>query len=94
MSTRATLRSLIERRSGEVFPITTGTIDSQSATTTLVDAARDEADDVFNNQYLYLEAPTGTVAPHGEEQLITDFVSSTGTFTVSPGFTKIGRAHV
>lgn len=92
MSTRATLRSLIERRMGERYPLPTGTIDSQSATITLIDAARDEADDTHNNCYLYLEAPTGTTAPHGEEQLITDFVSSTGTFTVSPGFTTAGGA--
>lgn len=92
MSTRAALRSLIERRMGEVYPITTGTLDSMPSLTTVVDADRDEAEGWWKNCHIYLEDDAGTNPPHGEERGIVGFVSSTGTFTVTPGFSATATA--
>jgi hypothetical protein len=57
-------------------------VDSSSGETNIVDATRSEADDFWNGYYL--------VAISGNKRgkapvLITDFVSSTGTFTVAAG---------
>lgn len=60
----------------------TGTADSGS-TITLVHAALTQADDFFNGMTLSITAGEAS----GESSVITDFVSATGTITVSPAFT-------
>lgn len=54
-------------------------VDSSGAATTIVDDVRDEANDFWNGYY----AVPITGNRRGEVKQITDFVSSSGTFTVS-----------
>lgn len=59
-----------------------GEADAGSSTTTLVDAARTEADDYWNGQWLIMK----TGANAGLARLITDFVAATDTITVNQAF--------
>lgn len=54
-------------------------------TTTLVDTSRTEGDDAFNGGTIWLieDAGGASAAPEGEWATVSDFVNSTGTFTVS-----------
>lgn len=64
--------------------VANGTADSGS-TTTLVDSAQgSKANDFFNGSYLYITS--GTLA--GQVRQITDFATSSGTFTVDQAFTS------
>lgn len=89
MSTLATLMSLLERKLGEVYPITSGNLTTHSATVTLSDTGRAEANNWWNHDHLYLTTAVGTAAPYGEERRISDFYSAS-TITVTPGFTTSG----
>ena len=77
--TLANLRSKLERKFGEIYPLTTGVIDSMADTVTVVDAARTEAEDRWINCWLYIVTPAA-------ERRISDFVSSTGTMTVDTAY--------
>ena len=77
--TLANLRAKLERKNGEMNPLTTGTIDSMTNTVTVVDAARTEPSDSWNQRWFYVDDVD-------EERKITDFVTGTGTFTVYPAF--------
>lgn len=57
------------------------------STTTVVDSKLSRfADDYFNGLQVYIKA-AGGAAPAGETAWVTDFVSSTGTLTISPALT-------
>lgn len=60
--------------------LVSGTSDAGGSTTTMVDAARTEADDYWNGAYIYFTS--GAVA--GQSFRVTDFVASSDTFTFSP----------
>jgi len=87
MSTRSTLRSLLERRMGEENPITSGNLTDMSATTTLQETGRAEANEYWDNCYIYLSTAVGTAAPHDEERQISAYYSAS-TISVLPGFTS------
>lgn len=86
-TTRATLRHEIDTQLATVIgkPSATRTATGGS-TSTLVDTARSETDDYWNNSWLYIASTTDGAAPQGEESLVADFVAATDTLTVSPGF--------
>lgn len=60
-------------------PMPVVVVDSSGSATSVVDDYRDEADDYWNGMYLFVV--TGSNA--GEVAEITDFTSSTGTFTLA-----------
>lgn len=64
-----------------------GTADSADATT-LVDATRLESDDYFNDWVIYVISGTGV----GSYAVVTDYVKSTGTFTVDDWLDPQGNA--
>src|SRR3990172_1557128 len=60
--------------------LATGTSDAGGSTTTMVDAARTEADDVWNGAWILFTS--GAVS--GQCRLIVEFVASTDTITFAP----------
>ena len=65
------------RADGYSTPTATGT------TTTLIDTTLTQADDYWNNQWLYIpESAASSDVNGGEARLISDFVSTTGTLTL------------
>jgi len=56
------------------------------STTTLEDSGRQEGDDYFNDGTLFITSTGDGNAPQGEARQVTDYVPSTGEFTVSPAF--------
>lgn len=85
----ATALSALLTKLGSDFedPSATGTVTSGTLTTTVIDTARDEIDDRWNNKWVYIDTDAGGVAPQGQERKITDFANSTGTMTVDIAFT-------
>jgi hypothetical protein len=81
-----TIADLTYRVARELGVVLENTADSGS-TTTLVDAARSESDDYWIGGPLWILSTTDGAAPQGEMSDVSDFVSSTGTITVSPEFT-------
>ena len=67
----------------EIRSLASGTSDAGGSTTTMVDAARTEADDVWN--YNWILFTSGALA--NQCRLITDFVASTDTITFTPAVT-------
>ena len=64
----------------EIRSLATGTSDAGGSTTTMVDAARTEADDVWNGAWILFTS--GAVS--GQCRLIVEFVASTDTITFAP----------
>jgi len=67
----------------ELRALVTGTSDAGGTTTTLVDAALTQADDVFNGAWVLFTS--GAVA--NQARLVTDFDSATDTVTFAPAAT-------
>jgi len=67
----------------EIRSLATGTSDAGGSTTTMVDAARTEADDVWNGAWILFTS--GAVS--GQCRLIVEFVASTDTITFAPDTT-------
>ena len=63
--------------------LATGTSDAGGSTTTMIDAARTEADDVWNGAWILFTS--GAVS--GQCRLIVEFVASTDTITFAPDTT-------
>jgi hypothetical protein len=66
-----------------------GTCTGTGTTATIVDANRNEADDAWNSgtAFILYDAGGAGAAPQGEWSVISDFVYSTHTITVSPVLT-------
>lgn len=80
--TRTELREMVARVFGLHDDYATG-----GSTTTIVDTKLTRfADDFFNGTQSFIRLTTGA-APEGDRAWVTDFVSSTGTLTVSPTMT-------
>ncbi len=83
-TTRAALRQEIDKHlrlvhaSGTVTGTATG-----GSTSTVVDTARTEADDYWNNCWLYVSDTTDDAAPKDEEALVSDFAAATDTLTLA-----------
>lgn len=88
MATRKQLRQAIDAilRTVHGSPTATRTATGGS-TSTLIDTARVEADDYWNNAWLYIADTTDDGAPIGQEALVTDFVAATDTLTFEPAMT-------
>lgn len=67
--------------------LTTGTADSNSTATYVIDAARTESDDDWNNARIRIDTDAASAAPEGEERRITDFVAASDRIVVFPAFT-------
>lgn len=67
----------------EIRSLVTGTADAGGSSTTMVDAARTEADDVFIGAWILFTS--GAVA--NQVRLITEFVAATDTITFAPAAT-------
>jgi hypothetical protein len=86
--TRKTLRQAIDNQLRLIHGnATTTRTATGGSTTTLVDTARGEADDFWNNSWLYIASTTDAAAPQGQEALVTDFAAVTKTFTFTPAMT-------
>lgn len=83
-TTRAALRNEIDShlRLVHAVPSVTSTATGGS-TTTVIDTTRSEADDFWNNSWLYVSDTTDGGAPKDEEALVADFSASNDTFTLS-----------
>lgn len=66
--------------------VTTGTADSNTTTTYVVDSARTESDADWNNAHIYIDTDAASAAPEGEERRITDFVAASDRIVVFPAF--------
>lgn len=68
--------------------LTEGTVDSGSQTT-IVDAARTESDNEWNNAWVRIDTDAGgeSAAPEDEERRITGFTASSDSIAVFPAFT-------
>lgn len=87
-TTREALRHAIdaELRAIHGSGVTTGTATGGS-TSTLIDTARTEADDYWNEYWLLVTGTTDEAAPEAEESRVSDYSASTTTLTVAPGLT-------
>lgn len=81
-----TLLELIVRVADLFGPLHEGTAEAGSTERDIVDRTNIEADDVWNNHYVYVRE-AGDAAPEGEERAVSDWVQSSGTLTVAPDFT-------
>lgn len=87
-TTRAALRQTIDQHLRLVHGSSTVTRTATGgSTSTIVDTARTEADDYWNNCWAYISDTTDDQAPKGEESLVSDFAAATDTLTLSPGLT-------
>ncbi len=83
-TTRAALRHAIDSHLRLVHASATVTGTATGGTTsTVVDTARTEADDYWNNCWLYVSSTTDGKAPQDEESLVADFVAATDTLTLN-----------
>ena len=87
-TTRAALRHAIDSHLRLVHGAATvvGTATGGS-TSSVVDTARTEADDYWNNSWLYIASTTDSKAPLYEESLVADFTAANDTLTLSPALT-------
>lgn len=86
--TRKTLRQALDNQLRLIHGNATATRTATGGTTTtLIDTARGEADDFWNNSWLYVASTTDGLAPQGEEALVTDFSAATDTLTFTPAMT-------
>ncbi|MBU1621894.1 MAG: hypothetical protein KKF27_20815 [Gammaproteobacteria bacterium] len=86
-TTRAALRRKIDVRLRTILGAVTATRTATGgSTTTVVDSARTESDDYWNNCWLFIVSTSDGLAPQGEEMQVTDYSGSTDTFTVAPAF--------
>ena len=74
---------------GETETIISSLTATGGSTTTIVGPARSEPDDRFVEWFAYIDTDAGGAgaAPQGEERRVTDFVTSTDTWTVEYAFT-------
>ena len=86
--TRKTLRQAIDNQLRLIHGNATATRTATGgSTTTLIDTARGEADDFWNNSWVYISDTTDNAAPIGQEALCTDFAAATDTLTFTPAMT-------
>src|SRR3990172_1026089 len=78
-----TAASLAADVTTELRALVTGTSDAGGSTSTMLDAARTEADDVWNGAWILFTS--GAVA--NQVRLITDFVAATDTLSFTPDAT-------
>lgn len=88
MATRKQLRQAIDAHLRLIHGSPTATRTATGgSTSTLVDTARSEADDYWNNAWLFISDTSDGAAPIGEEALVTDFVAATDTLSFEPAMT-------
>jgi hypothetical protein len=87
---RSTLRGYVATAVRDVF--VTGTATGGS-TTTIVDSARTEGDDEYNNWWAYILTTTDTLAPQGQERKISAYSTSSDTATVPIPYTAAVQAN-
>lgn len=88
-TTRAALRHAIDSHLRLVHGAAAiaGTTTGAGQTWIVVDVNRKEADDYWNNSWLYITGTTDSKAPLYEESLVGDFNGASGFFLVAPAFT-------
>jgi len=82
----ATLATLVEELARRMRDFEEQTATGGSTTTVVDTTNRTEADDYWNESWVYIRTTTDGNAPQGEERKVTDFTASSDTLTVAPAF--------